>query len=253
MKILPTLIVSALFAFIALRLVRQERGAERGSERWLGLFFGALACGMPLRGAVAMGIGLGIDPGVANSIGQAMLTLSLASLAYFVWQLFRPADNWARWAFTSLSLLLALQLVLFITTGAHSAMASSFHLVSDSAMLMVFGWAFVESLRYWTMTRKRLGLGLVDPVVANRFLLWSLWTGAITMFPIFMVVVRGYILATGQMPETNSAAIDPRNEWTLQVSRVLMLLTGPTIAASTWLIFFPPARYLARIRQGATA
>jgi hypothetical protein len=39
------------------------------------------------------------------------------------------------------------------------------------------GIAF-ESFRYWRMLRRRLRLGLADPVVTNRFLLWGIWARA---------------------------------------------------------------------------
>ena len=34
-------------------------------------------------------------------------------------------------------------------------------------------WGGTESLRYWRLLRKRIALGLADPIVARRFLLWG--------------------------------------------------------------------------------
>lgn len=35
-------------------------------------------------------------------------------------------------------------------------------------------WGGTESLRYWAQLRKRINLGLADPIVARRFLLWGI-------------------------------------------------------------------------------
>ena len=46
--------------------------------------------------------------------------------------------------------------------------------------MAIFGVAF-ESFRYWRMLRRRLRLGLADPVVTNRFLLWAVWAACSTL------------------------------------------------------------------------
>jgi len=39
-------------------------------------------------------------------------------------------------------------------------------------------WGSIEALRYWRMMRRRMRLGLADPVVTNRFFLWGVGTAA---------------------------------------------------------------------------
>jgi hypothetical protein len=39
-------------------------------------------------------------------------------------------------------------------------------------------WGSVEALRYWLMMRRRVRLGLADPVVTNRFFMWGVGAGA---------------------------------------------------------------------------
>jgi len=39
-------------------------------------------------------------------------------------------------------------------------------------------WGSIEALRYWRMMRRRMRLGLADPVVTNRFFLWGVGAGA---------------------------------------------------------------------------
>ena len=40
-------------------------------------------------------------------------------------------------------------------------------------------WLAFESLRYWSLLRRRLRLGLADPLVTNRFLLLGIWALAV--------------------------------------------------------------------------
>lgn len=40
--------------------------------------------------------------------------------------------------------------------------------------MLTYLWSTLESLLYWQQLRRRLRLGLVEPLVANRVLLWGL-------------------------------------------------------------------------------
>lgn len=39
-------------------------------------------------------------------------------------------------------------------------------------------WGSFEALRYWRQIRRRVALGLSDPLIANRFLCWGIGAGA---------------------------------------------------------------------------
>ena len=52
-------------------------------------------------------------------------------------------------------------------------------------------WGAVESLRYYALMRRRLRLGLADPLVTNRFLLWGLGIGAAGVGSLISVVGAG--------------------------------------------------------------
>jgi hypothetical protein len=69
----------------------------------------------------------------------------------------------------------------------HSAWTSGFtdagavgvrYALRQSLQIGCLLWGSVEALRYWGMMRKRVRLGLADPVVANRFLMWGIGAGA---------------------------------------------------------------------------
>ena len=92
-------------------------------------------------------------------------------------------------------------------------------------------WAMVESYRYWALMRRRLALGLVDPMVANRFFLWgtgSLGTCiAIWMSSLPLLFVNDPVRALTLMPP-------------IQIATATV---GIVTVVVYYLTFFPPAAY----------
>jgi hypothetical protein len=100
-------------------------------------------------------------------------------------------------------------------------------------------WVMAEPLRYYAAMRKRLHLGLVEPLVANRFLLWGI--GSVGRF---LMVVGGAIPATifaGQKTELVPGGVS----FTL----IAVALVGLGVAISYWLTFFPTQRYVRFIER----
>jgi hypothetical protein len=95
---------------------------------------------------------------------------------------------------------------------------------SRSAALL---WLFFESASYARSMRRRLRLGLADPIVANRFVLWAIWTGALALIPLFVLGLRAALAVLGA--------------------------GGATAVAAGWLAFFPPASYQRWIGARAVA
>ena len=46
------------------------------------------------------------------------------------------------------------------------------------ARVAPYYWLAAESLSYWSAARRRVRIGLADPLVTNRFLLLGLWAVA---------------------------------------------------------------------------
>jgi hypothetical protein len=104
-------------------------------------------------------------------------------------------------------------------------------------------WVMAEPLSYFRTMRKRLQLGLAEPLVANRFLLWGI--GSVGRF--LMVVggiIPAVIYADAEIDLTVSAT---------GISLLLVALIGIGVAASYWLTFFPTRGYVRFIdrRHGA--
>jgi len=100
-----------------------------------------------------------------------------------------------------------------------------------------FAWAAWESRRYHDMMQRRLRLGLADPVVADRFRLWSLSTlGIVVGFGIFLV---------GRLTTENVGTAP----FVLAATAVVSLGS----ALSMWLAFVPPAAYRRRVAARASS
>jgi hypothetical protein len=102
-----------------------------------------------------------------------------------------------------------------------------------ATLALVFAWTAAESLAYHAMLRRRIALGIADPVVANRVLLWAIAAVA-------TVVLCGVIAAS------MLAGMAP-----MQHALPLCAIGAAALVASTcWtLAFLPPASYLAALRE----
>jgi len=87
-------------------------------------------------------------------------------------------------------------------------------------------WGMAESLRYWRASRRRMALGLADPMLTNRFLLWGIAMGAAGFLMGSVLIAPLFGLSAAE--------------------RIWLLLEsgfGCVAAAAIWLTFFPPAAY----------
>jgi hypothetical protein len=89
-------------------------------------------------------------------------------------------------------------------------------------------WGSAEALRWFFRMRRRASVGLGEPVVANRFLLWGLGAGAAGVGSLIGSMVQ---LVTGQLSTTVP--------WVLASSSA----HGFVAAVAMWLAFMPPAAY----------
>ena len=256
MALLPIVLFSSLMVWVGARLIRSGFRSH-GAELWLGLTFVPAGLSVLARFSVATGMDVGADPEMVNLGGQALLHFGVSCFAAFTWRTFRPTEAWARWLFYGIAGLYTVNLTLFHTTGAAGNQSHPFHLLLSSCLAVVFSWGFVEAVLFHRGMRKRVSLGLADPIVANRFVLFALWTGGMTLLPAVVSAVRVIaIVESGQglAPlEDGGVAVRESARWALQVIRIAVLLIGLPMLAGIWLSFFPPGRYTRWIEARATS
>ena len=88
-------------------------------------------------------------------------------------------------------------------------------------------WLGIEAFLYWNAMRRRARIGLADPVVANRFLLWTV-ASATGLLCLLTSVPPHYL---------------PAHHWLLELDLFVFSAAGIATAAAYWLAFFPPGRY----------
>ncbi len=152
----------------------------------------------------------------------------------FTWRVFRPGRRWAAALF---SVAVCAVVAGFVGEGfATGFSGGSFDAVWSQLGILARGlaflWAAVESFLYFDLLRRRLRVGLADPVVVNRFLLWGIATS--TAFGIYAVALVNLL----HSPTHDVAAGVFGPTWALLTS-----VLGLTSAVCTWLAFLAPAPY----------
>ena len=114
----------------------------------------------------------------AEPLNTSLYAFQIAStVALYVvnWRLWRPGSGWAK-ALCATGCALALLVYAvriadgdFATNDAHTRGVALFQVVR----FVVMAWASFEAIAHYTQLRRRLRLGLADPVATNQILLWG--------------------------------------------------------------------------------
>jgi hypothetical protein len=196
--------------------------------------------------AISLSIRVGrFDPAHAEAVRAALwacFAVACSSLLLFGWRVFRRNLLLAKVGACGGVLVFAAIWLNDLATGAF-AETTGFGL--RTLIFTPYLWVFAESLAYHLRMRRRLRLGLADPVTTNRFLLFAIWTGGVVA--VALLGMLGAALARlggglgGQELFSNAAIL------------TLTRLCSLPIAISIWLTFFAPTRYCAWLERRAPA
>lgn len=192
-------------------------------------------CGIcyPLMLISAFG-GLSLAATRALSIAIAFgMAIGFAGVWVFTQRVFRPGVAWGR----GLAAVGIAMLAYGAIAGAvHAQRATDFATLRSTrtpllwiqiAAVAVYVWTSVEGIRCWILARRRLALGLADPLVVNRFLLWAM----IGVFAL-VSVTPGLVLA-----------LLGENAFDYPMARLATGLSGIGTTTMMQLAFLPPASY----------
>jgi hypothetical protein len=247
-----------LSLIVGLRLLARARHGWPVPELSLAIYFLASAfLATPPQVVVYGGMG---DPrlAVAEPLARGLLAFAVlcmaigAAAAYvFTWKTFRPERTFAK-------VIVVAGCTCLAVGYAVEAIFEGFAPVMFAGPGHWIGWAgrtaamlgiTFESLRYWWMQRRRLRLGLADPVVTNRFLLWGVWGACATLnFVADLATRAGYWLVFG--------TIEPVPEYlavTVVPSIAVAMGLGIVSAVTLFLTFFPLPAYLRWVEARAAA
>ena len=254
---LVTIVNIGLGFAIGAKLLRLARGSG-GSELWLGVYFlltfafgQGLACFVYVSWADP---GLGLPDRVATPLHALCLLASdagLAAAAVFTQRTFRRESLAARAGAAALVSGLAFSLV---AQGMGEGFA--IRLVPGAAYWLGFAfrsvalaWLAVESLRWFAALRRRLRLGLAEPLVTNRFLLLGIWACAMLGMGMADPIARVWYVAS-----TGSA-----QEWIPELAHSIVIAMvsttsalGIVVATTLCLAFFPTAAFRRWVESAGT-
>jgi hypothetical protein len=216
------------------RLVMLARRTKQLPELLLG---GALLLGGVLGGPLeAASVSLRAETGnaIAGTLLLAGKIASLAALichANFVRCVFRPRE---RWAWLLVAVMIACPVAALFGYSAHGAFATSeipwsWFWIDLSARIIGSTWLAAEGAIYYGMMKRRLRLGLAEPLVTNRFLLWTM-AGGLSIVIMFTSVPPMFL--------------DPVADASLLTLDLFVFsIAGVGISVLYFLTFLPPERF----------
>jgi hypothetical protein len=228
---------------IGVRLLLLARRTRGRPELLLGL-------GLGLTGGIGYGIliavslartAAGAAPAPALTawglLGKGVHDVGVLAMLGFILTVFRPGETWARALAGAMAAVLLVGYVGNAVTGgfAESRPQGFWYWLGFSAIGTYPMWMAAEAFRYHGLMRKRSALGLADPVVVNRFLLW----GIASLFSVAAIWTISFPAILGK-PLEEQVALAP-------LAMSITALWGIGAISAYWLTFFPPAWYRARI------
>ena len=174
------------------------------------------------------------------ALGRVIAAIGVGGLALGSWRIYRPDDTSAAVSAAVVCAIAATGCAMQTMPGSipapgHASWALLFSVV---ASLCAYGWASVEAFHYHVQMKRRLALGLADPVITQQFRLWGIsgvCAAATTLTNSFVIFWLGRALQS--MPATFVA--------------VQLALFVATVCL--WLAFYPPGFYRRRLSSRASA
>jgi hypothetical protein len=243
------LVLSGFLAFfvaslvVGVRLILLWRRSRELPELLIGI--GVLGIGPVGFGLMMLGQTLlktGYDTSASSIFAAAQLAVYTGVLAKYVfnWRVYYPSSKAvAALVTTAATGLLVLTVHRSTISGfVPPATPDALSLSSTCLQLGALFWGSLEALRYWGRMRKRTRLGLADPAVTNRFLLWGIGAGA-----------AGLGTAIGTVASIALGIPSLQIPWVVAVSSA----HGMVAAVAMWLAFLPPSGWLRFVRRSVRA
>jgi hypothetical protein len=226
---LSMVFVTVLTLVVGTRLVVMARRTRELPELLFGISF--LTGGLGSAGAQLGQRLLWNEPGAMasamNILCGGLVSLGGVMLFVVVWRVFRPDSRAAAFASAVGMALLGLSFAIRIADGslADARLDGVGLLLLLGCRLVAFSWNAVEALSYYAQLRRRMALGLADPVASAQILLWGV-SGLAMMGTSGLII--GSIFVLGEHP--------------LQVPSITagIVATVCITSFSMWCAFFPP-------------
>ncbi len=234
-------------ALLALGVRLWRRGEPGGAERVLGLAFAVFGCGLVPRMLATKIATEGVTPLVLalNLVAHASMAGFAIGLAMFARQVFRPRSDGGLLLQATMIVAIVGTTAALLLPGTGSSETSPLALAVGFSRSGPETWVFVECVLYASRMARQRKLGLVDPLVANRFVLWAVWTGALAGVSFVVLAVRvraSWLLAQGADAEALLGA-------SVRFAGTMAAVGLAVAAVGLFLSFQPPASYVRWVRR----
>ena len=227
-------------AVISTRLLLRWRRNREAPELLLGLgLLCSVSIGYPL---IVWGSSLPETGAAASRAGMLAFQVGVGLYAHFNARVFRPGETWAKVLASVCTHIFAVVFVVVVTLPAAldtpEAMAQHlfpFGVLNQVTLLVICAWTGFEGLRYHLMLRRRLAVGMAEPLLVDRFRLF----GILGCLQTSTMVVGLAVMLSGENVATHNLVI------------LWSSLQGLLSSVLTVLIFMPPTWYVGRF-AGAT-
>lgn len=236
--VLFTMFLISLIATLVLgaRLIRSGRRAGGVPELVYGLALFISGIGSIVRLVVYAVIGPSEETRLAVVFASVVSVVTLAVMTTGLRLIYHPLKRWP-WALqaalVALSLVATWQLAVApIATGIRPLPQMANDIASTGMMV----WGAGAASAHWLKLRRRLALGLVEPLVVERFKLWALGflVGGLTSASLWL------------LPLTAGIRIVDVPWIMLTVNALVLVMTG-----LVWATFYPPEFHRRRIEARA--
>lgn len=232
---------------LAFRLLGLARRTRQTPEVTLALSYLLIAgigypmCAVSVGASGSLGADLALTLLVAGTI---IVRVGLASMFVFTWKAFRPDSRWAMGGCVLAALALAVngfqavQVLYAAPSFEVAAQSIGSHPITVLVIVMstlAYGWPALESLRYYGLLRRRLSLGLAEPLVVNRFLLWGVACSSSVVANLINI----------------GAALSGRSIVAYAPALAISSLSGVLASVLLILAFLPPPSYVRRVEGRA--
>ena len=243
-----TILFGLLAGVIGMRLVLLSRRTGGRPELLLGLGVQLTACWgymVMMLAIVARSAMGGHDHPLltaASIFGWVAHDVGVVCVLLFIRRVFRPDAAWAgpvTWIFAAM---LAVGFTGNLVTGVlFTGVQNLWYWIGFVPIGSYPLWMSAESIAYGRQMKRRLALGLADPMVADRFRIWA-FASACTAGAIWIVNVPAWLGAS----LADGSAI---------TASAMVVTAGFGIATVClyWLTFFPPAWYRRRVEARAAS
>jgi hypothetical protein len=223
--------------WVGIRLLAQAGRTRELPELLLGigvLCIGPIGFGLVML-ATAAGAAQPEAPSFFGGLSALAVALGASAKAVFNWRIYHPRSRAVgAVAIAAIAVLGAAIVCDGLATGFAPAswMQPGWMLVRQAVQIGVLLWGAAEAFRWWRRMGRRLRLGLGDPLVASRFLLWAIGAGMAGLGSLVGMIVG---LSYGR----------PMNE--LPLLTLALSLFGMASAISLWLAFATPEWFRRRV------